>query len=213
MNYTKIYNQIIEHRIHNSITGYTEKHHIIPKSLTGTDDDNNLVNLTAREHFLCHYLLAKMYPEKSGNWYKMQYAFTMMKCMSYSQNRYFNSRLYCALKQNRSIAMRQFTGKNNSQYGKMWISNVIDKQTKTIPKTDAIPEGWIKGRNAWNRKKKITQAEKNKLSSERMLANNPNDMPGVRDKISKKKKGTKVHNTGKRCCYDIVTRKRIYLSL
>lgn len=39
---------------------YTEKHHIIPKSLGGSNKKDNLVALTAREHFVCHWLLTKM---------------------------------------------------------------------------------------------------------------------------------------------------------
>lgn len=41
-------------------TGYTERHHIIPKSLNGSDSRDNLVRLTTREHFICHKLLTKM---------------------------------------------------------------------------------------------------------------------------------------------------------
>ena len=40
---------------------YVEKHHIIPKSEGGDDSDDNLVNLTAREHYVAHLLLAKIY--------------------------------------------------------------------------------------------------------------------------------------------------------
>ena len=39
---------------------YYEKHHIIPKSLGGNNDEINLVLLTYREHFICHWLLTKM---------------------------------------------------------------------------------------------------------------------------------------------------------
>lgn len=39
---------------------YTERHHIIPKSLGGSNSKNNLVLLTAREHRLAHILLTKM---------------------------------------------------------------------------------------------------------------------------------------------------------
>lgn len=39
---------------------YTETHHIIPKSIGGTNDSSNLVELTAKEHFICHMLLVKM---------------------------------------------------------------------------------------------------------------------------------------------------------
>lgn len=44
---------------------YFETHHIVPKSLGGTDDKNNLVNLTAREHYIAHLLLVKI--AKSSN--------------------------------------------------------------------------------------------------------------------------------------------------
>jgi len=40
--------------------GYTEKHHIIPKCLGGNNEKENIVILTAREHFICHLLLTKM---------------------------------------------------------------------------------------------------------------------------------------------------------
>jgi len=40
--------------------GYVEKHHIIPKSMNGSNLPDNIVKLTAREHFICHHLLTKM---------------------------------------------------------------------------------------------------------------------------------------------------------
>ena len=39
--------------------GYTEKHHVIPKKLGGSNANSNLINLTAREHFIAHLLLYK----------------------------------------------------------------------------------------------------------------------------------------------------------
>jgi hypothetical protein len=45
--------------------GYFERHHIIPKSLGGNDENQNLVLLTAREHFICHLLLTRMLEGKS----------------------------------------------------------------------------------------------------------------------------------------------------
>lgn len=65
MNYTKHYNLLIERARDRSVVEhqYYEEHHIIPKCLGGSDDDSNLVKLTAPEHFLAHQLLVKMYPE------------------------------------------------------------------------------------------------------------------------------------------------------
>jgi hypothetical protein len=55
--YTKWYFSIVDAA--KSTSGYTEQHHIIPKCLGGTDDADNLVNLSAREHFVCHWLQLK----------------------------------------------------------------------------------------------------------------------------------------------------------
>ena len=37
-------------------------------------------------------------------------------------------------------------GSKNSQYGKMWICNDETHESRSISKTDPIPEGWRKGR-------------------------------------------------------------------
>jgi len=52
--------------------GY-EIHHIIPKSLGGSDNKENLVLLTAREHYIAHWLLYKSLSRKDKA--KMAYAF------------------------------------------------------------------------------------------------------------------------------------------
>lgn len=48
--------------IKSKLEGYFEKHHIIPKCHGGSDDPNNLVLLTFREHVIAHMLLNKIYP-------------------------------------------------------------------------------------------------------------------------------------------------------
>ena len=64
MNYLLCYNEIIKRSKPRGLNkkkleGYFEKHHIIPRCMQGTNDKDNLVLLTAREHYLCHYLLWK----------------------------------------------------------------------------------------------------------------------------------------------------------
>jgi len=119
VNYKNIYNDLIKKRIENPINeGYLEKHHIIPRSLGGSDNPENLIKFSAREHFIAHYLLAKIYPKNSFEWYKMNHAFMIMKSESFCNDRYFNSRLYEGLRKNFSIVMSKMqSGKNNSQYG------------------------------------------------------------------------------------------------
>lgn len=58
--YTHWYYLIISQAKNRKVFGYTEKHHVIPKSLGGSNKSSNLVSLTAREHFICHRLLTKM---------------------------------------------------------------------------------------------------------------------------------------------------------
>lgn len=70
---------------------YSEKHHIKPKCMGGDDSEENLVVLTAREHFLAHYLLVKINPNNT----KLLFAFAGMKRgTKKNSNKYMNSRLY-----------------------------------------------------------------------------------------------------------------------
>jgi len=64
MNYQKHYNLLIEKGKNrdSKILPYYEQHHIIPKSEGGLDDNSNLVKLTAREHFIAHWLLYRINP-------------------------------------------------------------------------------------------------------------------------------------------------------
>jgi hypothetical protein len=57
--YTWYYN-IINRSKTTPPVGYSERHHIIPKSMGGSDCKENIVRLTAREHFICHWLLTKI---------------------------------------------------------------------------------------------------------------------------------------------------------
>ncbi len=61
MNYQKHYDLLIEKAKNRTITGYVERHHIIPKCIGGTNEKKNLVSLTPEEHYVAHILLAKIY--------------------------------------------------------------------------------------------------------------------------------------------------------
>ena len=69
MDYQKIHDNIIANakvRNSNRNDGYVERHHIIPKCLGGDNSKDNLVFLTAREHYLCHKLLFEIHPNNSS---------------------------------------------------------------------------------------------------------------------------------------------------
>jgi len=148
MNYTKLYNNIIAKAVgRKECVGYFENHHIVPRSLGGTNECTNLVELTPREHFICHYLLAKMYQPETFEWYKMNHAFLMMKATPSPHGRYFNSHLYESLRSNFSAVMSDAQlGNKNSQYNTRWIYNNALQKSKKIPKNDKLPNGWFEGR-------------------------------------------------------------------
>ena len=76
--YTKIYFAIIDNarggkRIRGSNDGY-QNHHIIPKSMGGTNSKDNLICLTYKEHRVCHRLLINMTEGQDKQ--KMSYAYS-----------------------------------------------------------------------------------------------------------------------------------------
>ena len=66
MNYYKIYNSLISKAIarKSTPTKYSERHHIIPKSMGGSDCPLNIVSLTYKEHFTAHHLLWRTFRNK-----------------------------------------------------------------------------------------------------------------------------------------------------
>lgn len=153
MNYKKIYFDIInkakiEDENGKRSLGYFEKHHILPKSLCGSNDKENLVKLTAKEHFIVHALLIRFLKDDDLN--KMQWAFhKLCSCSNKSNNKekYVNSRLYENFKNNFQ------KGINNSQYGTHWF---INTKTNEIKKFRELPsDEWILGRTLNKKKERI----------------------------------------------------------
>lgn len=104
MNYQLIYNNIVlRGQIRErEVDVYYEYHHIIPRCMNGNDEKLNLVYLTAREHFLCHWLLVRIYPENK----KLIFAFYAMCNIENrkTQKRYKpSSRIYKEVKEKLSL--------------------------------------------------------------------------------------------------------------
>ena len=149
MNCRRIYFNLIRKRkkeiINNEHSQYCEKHHIIPRSLGGLDNKNNIVSLTAKEHYIAHLLLSKMFKYNEEKEIKMKFALIMMTVTSTLNNKRFNSNKFEQLRKNvGKLTSISQTGSKNSQFGKMWITNGLEN--KSIFKTDIIPDGWKKGR-------------------------------------------------------------------
>lgn len=117
--YNKWYNQIIANGKHEKMPGH-ERHHVLPKSLGGSNCKDNLIYITSREHFVCHWLLTKIYKEGEEHW-KMLNALRMMRAENKNQQRYdtkITSRVYAKLKEEYSKLQSERTrGENNPMHG------------------------------------------------------------------------------------------------
>jgi hypothetical protein len=155
--YTHWYYSIISNALSRQSLSYTEKHHIIPKSLGGDNSLSNLVRLTPKEHFVCHRLLTKMVLEETAK-IKMHNAVFQMSVSSSTQQRYkINSTTYEILKKNKSSAMKgnTFGAKPMSEETKRKISEA--KKGKSVGKGKQLSEETkrklstaLKGRTPWN---------------------------------------------------------------
>lgn len=85
----------------NSSFGYVERHHILARCMDGPDTNENMVWLSAKEHFLCHLLLVRMTDIKE---YKQKNFYSLIMLMG-NKNRTglkISSGMYSKIKEERS---------------------------------------------------------------------------------------------------------------
>ena len=211
---------------------YTEKHHIIPKSCGGDNSTNNLVKLTAREHYICHLLLPKMLTGTLHH--KMVHAAWRM-CNSLKNDYKITGRTYARIREQHSWIMSNIGHDGQFKMGRpTW--------NKGIPRTEEVKQaisianaGRKTGRTAedftpeWKAKISAAAKERNtgtgnpmfgkthstetraKLSATRKSkAGTPgwNVRPPCSDEKAQK---IKLANRGKRWVHNKATRERKYL--
>jgi hypothetical protein len=127
---------------------YYEIHHVIPRCLGGNNLPENLAKLTAREHFICHWLLTKCVNKHR---HKINFAlWNMMNLENEHQQRYkITSRKYQLLKENLTETFKTFLGKKHTAESRQKMSETRKK---------LIAEGAIKVNE--NKEKYKTIAEK-----------------------------------------------------
>jgi hypothetical protein len=113
--YTKWYNFIIKRAQIRMLTSYTEKHHIVPKSMGGSNAKENLAILTAREHFVCHLLLVKMTTGENKS--KMAHAAWRMCCAN-KQEHGITARAYEKIRTAHSTLLKRKIGVLSNRHGK-----------------------------------------------------------------------------------------------
>lgn len=66
MNWQRVYNELMARaQERGTVQGYSERHHVVPKAHGGSDHADNLVQLTAREHFLAHWVLWRIHRDRA----------------------------------------------------------------------------------------------------------------------------------------------------
>jgi hypothetical protein len=202
-------------------TEYYEKHHILPKSLGGNNNKENLVFLTAREHYLAHLLLVKM---TTGN-AKSKMAFAL-RCMTNFKNQYHNrymppSKIYEIAKRHAVEATRIInTGHPNyllshKEESKIKISKTMSKNLSKLTKEElsdriknscSSPESWTD-----ERRSKISNALKNKPKSKNAIKNMKKSNKKFKDSLttSQKKEIYGLKNKGK--TWKLINGKRVWL--
>lgn len=153
--YEKWYASITKNAKSRVLTEYTECHHIVPRSLGGSDDVNNLVDLTAREHFICHWLLTKIYTGEDRG--KMVNALYIMQGKNNYQQRYdtkITSRVYKLLREEyaeyiskmntgrvqpqheKEKQIAAMTGRKRNPFSNEWKSNLSKNHKSKQPGFD-----------------------------------------------------------------------------
>ena len=135
MNYKLHYDKLIERGKRTLIHGYRESHHIIPKCMGGTEEEDNLVWLTAEEHFTAHLLLVKIYPKEKG----LIFAANIMTWDRYGKRT--NNKMYGWLRKQHSKTISELktgkpqTGKNAKGNPSPLIGSIArGKNAKGTPK-------------------------------------------------------------------------------
>ena len=124
MDYQTIYDKLIEKaKLRSPLIGYSEKHHIVPLCMGGSNELDNLVRLTFKEHYVAHHLLYKIH--KSS---KLAHAWFSMCRTSKNQSRLITPKMYELAKIAHSNSLKESQkGSGNPFYGKKHTEETLEK--------------------------------------------------------------------------------------
>jgi hypothetical protein len=152
MNYQKHYDALVERAKCRTLSGYSERHHIVPKCLGGSNESSNLVRLTAEEHFVAHQLLAKIHPDND----KLIYAACLMTVSPH--NARVTNKLYSWLK------VRLARTQSERFSGKTWTSCQNESRSTTVKELWKNPEFRSKAvknmaGKTWSEERRLAKSE------------------------------------------------------
>ena len=130
--FLKVYDSFIKIRLErgldkSKLTGYYEKHHIIPKCMGGLNEDSNYVLLTYREHIFAHKLLCRIYPDEPGNFISL-YAILINTNKNHKRDISLSSKYLAEFKKEYISQIKEISLK---QLGKDVSKEIRDKISKS----------------------------------------------------------------------------------
>jgi hypothetical protein len=211
MNYKNIYDKIIENAKHRGLVKkklsfYTELHHIIPackfENRKVATYKENLVLLTAKEHFVCHHLLSKLNDSEfiKAFWMISRFSRTCIK---------LTHKEYEIIMHQKSEQMKNRIISDNTRnlISKSRLGSIASEETRL--KISIGLKGKNKGRiHSDEFKLKIKEARKNQVmkshskeTKEKMSAaakqriiNNPNTSPSMLGHVHSEESKLKMSN-------------------
>lgn len=212
MDYKKLYDNLIDDRKSRiqDTSQYHENHHILPRSLGGSNKNENLISLTPKEHFIAHLLLFKFSTGKDK--VKMGYALHMMMTAvnEHQDKRRINSRKFSKLKLK---IYKEIIGEKHPNFGVKMSPEFKDKMRQV----QLGEKNSMYGKIPWNKGKTKENNEIIRRLSETLKINPPSKKPGRKKYISgdlrkkcseisrlnysKAKKGQIPWNKGIKNCY------------
>jgi len=166
--YTRWYFSII---CNPDTVSYTEKHHIIPKSIGGSDEESNIIAVSLRQHYVLHLLLPKMVKNKTHK-NKMLFALRCMLNFNKLSRRYKpSSRIIEHLK--KAIRETPISSHHSDNIRKGQLGKTLSQEHKT-----AISKGLLGKKHTVETLEKMSRAQKRRILS-----------PDHKNKISQTRKG------------------------
>ena len=190
MDYQRHYDILVNRARNRKLTSYFEKHHVIPRCLGGGDEAENIVKLTAEEHYVAHQLLVKIHP---GN-RKLVFAAWMM-CNGKKRN----NKRYAWLKRKQvQVLSETHRGRKMPDWNKAKLIEANTGRACSEETRQKISQAQIGKVLSDEHRKKLSDAHRCKKQSPETIKKRADSLRGKkwsddrRQKLSKVKQGVKI---------------------
>lgn len=133
MDYGRIYDALMRRAVPRKLEGYSEKHHVVPRCMGGSSSGENIVRLTAKEHFVAHKLLVRVYPSVRGLW---------LALIAMGRIPEFKARIFASERETAANSRRGF---KYTEASKAKMSASARARGRNSPETE-----FRKGQRVWN---------------------------------------------------------------